>query len=561
MRLKNISILKKIAAVVVVMGLTAAAIAFVGGRELLKMSASFADIGAREESAREAMDLRVDIISISRMTYQVALSPHKAEEFSAEAYRRTEEMLGRLPKIRAVSDATERQLMSKVESALGVYFTAIHKLIEVARTSGPFDQRQIHESLNETLETQKAVTDVVKEYSVYSSKRLEEARQATLASAGKAEVFLAASAVGGILLGALISVLVAQIGITRPLRSLTAAMSRLARGELDTDVGDTRRGDEIGEMTRALEVFKSSLIETRRLEEEARRRDLETAEEKRRMMSQLADDFTRQVGSLVDSVSAAAVELEATAANLSKTAESASSETTNLSETANVTSASVQTVASATEELATTASEIGHRIASTARIAADAVERVRRTDTDVQRLAEGAQKIDDVVSLINQIAGQTNLLALNATIEAARAGEAGKGFAVVASEVKNLAGQTAKATEEIASQIANLQQATATVITTIREIGEAIGHMHEATASVAAAASQQQTATQDIARSVAQAAQSTEMVTSGLTLVRGSAEHAGAGASEVLSAAQELAQNASGLRSAVDSFIHGIRAA
>ncbi|MFC5066728.1 methyl-accepting chemotaxis protein [Flaviflagellibacter deserti] len=561
MTFKNISILKKIAAVVLVMSVTAGVIALVGSRQIIASQEAMRLVGTKEESAREAMDLRVDIIAISRMTYQLASRPDKSADFQTEADKRMGEMLARFPKLESTADANEIGLLKNVRDSLGTYFESIQWMLRVAKASGMANQTAMIGALNKALDQQKAVTDRVKEYSTYSAKALNDQREAAFAAGDRSMLLQALTALGGVLLGALVSVLVARYGIIRPVHQLTNAMNKLAEGELDTEVGDTSRRDEIGQMTRALQVFKDGLIEARRLENEAKAREAETEAEKKEMMAELATSFTSKVGDMIGALSAAAVELEATAATMSTSADATSRETVSLAGTASHTSENVQTVAGATEELASSASEIGHRVSETARLAQAAVERVHRTDSDVKLLADGAQKIDDVVRLITDIAGQTNLLALNATIEAARAGEAGRGFAVVAQEVKSLAGQTAKATDEIAGQVANLQQATAAVVDTIREIGAAIEQMHEAAASVSIAVQQQQSATQEIARNVAEAANGTDTVTSSLAEVREHAEAAGSGASQVLTAARELARNANGLQTTIDGFISGIRAA
>ncbi|MFN3688532.1 methyl-accepting chemotaxis protein [Salinarimonas sp.] len=282
---------------------------------------------------------------------------------------------------------------------------------------------------------------------------------ATIEKLESAGAIATVATIGGVLAGLVLAFLLAR-SIVRPVTSLTGAMTRVSQGDLATEIPARERRDEIGAMAATLVVFRDALARNREMEEEARAREAKAGAEKRRMMNELADTFEAKVGGLVRQLTASATELEATAKALSAGAEETNAQSGTVAAAAEQTSANVQAVATATEELAASASEIGGQVSVSASRSAKAVEEARHTNASVQELAEAAQRIGDVVELISAIAGQTNLLALNATIEAARAGEAGKGFAVVASEVKGLASQTAKATEEISSQIARMQETT-----------------------------------------------------------------------------------------------------
>ncbi|CAN7482300.1 methyl-accepting chemotaxis protein [Pararhizobium sp. LjRoot235] len=262
MTFRNLSILQKIGLVVFVMGLSSLVIAFVGAKGISALERAIVSVGAKEEVAREAMDLRVDIIAISRMTYQLAAEPEKAADFRAETEKRSKEMLERLPKIEAAADETELKQLQTIRATLETYFGEIRAMVDVAEKSGK-DGAAIKAGLDKALVAQKTVTSAVKEYSAYSGNTLATARADALQSSSLALVIALASAAACIVLGAVASLLVARRGIAAPVRSLTAAMSRLAEGNLDNTGTDAERKDEIGEMARAVEVFRRNALAMR----------------------------------------------------------------------------------------------------------------------------------------------------------------------------------------------------------------------------------------------------------------------------------------------------------
>ncbi|HTO31039.1 MAG TPA: methyl-accepting chemotaxis protein [Pararhizobium sp.] len=259
MTFRNLSILQKISLVVFVMGLSCLVIAFVGARGILALEEAMVSVGTKEEVAREAMDLRVDIIAISRMTYQLAAKPENAADFRAEAEKRAGEMLARLPKIEAAADETETAQLKAIRATLETYFGEIRAMVDTAEAS-PADTAAIGVALDKALEAQKTVTASVKEYSTYSGNALAEARASALQSSSVALIIAAASAAACILFGAVVSLLVARRGIAAPVRSLTAAMTRLAEGNLESTGTDAERKDEIGEMARAVDVFRRNAL-------------------------------------------------------------------------------------------------------------------------------------------------------------------------------------------------------------------------------------------------------------------------------------------------------------
>jgi methyl-accepting chemotaxis protein len=349
-------------------------------------------------------------------------------------------------------------------------------------------------------------------------------------------------------------------GISAPLMEMSAAMRRLAERDLAVEIPGVGRGDEIGGMAGAVQVFKDNMIAADKLAAE-QESDRALKEKRAERLSGLVGGFEAQVSGMVSQLSSASTELEATARSMAATAEQTSNQSSKVTSAAEEVSAGVQTVAASAEELSASIAEISRQVAQSGDMTGKAVENARRTDAVVRALAEGAQKIGDVIGLITSIAGQTNLLALNATIEAARAGDAGKGFAVVASEVKGLAAQTTKATEEISGQITQIQAATQEAVAAIRGIASTIEEVNKIATSIASAVEEQGAATAEIARNVQQASAATQEVTTNIAGVSLAAGNTGAAAAQVLSAAGGLSKQAEQLTAEVQGFVAGVRAA
>ncbi len=363
----------------------------------------------------------------------------------------------------------------------------------------------------------------------------------------------------GLLLGAAFAVVIAR-GITSPLGGMTAAMSRLAAGDKSVEIPARENKDELGEMAKAVEIFKHSMVEADRLAAEQKVAQ-ERREKRRETIEQHIGAFDQSVGRLLQALTSSSGEMRTTAETMSKTAAEATRQVGAVADASQKASANVETAASATEEMAASVAEISRQVAESAKIGVEAVEGAARTNATVQGLSDSAQKIGEVVQLIQDIAAQTNLLALNATIEAARAGEAGKGFAVVASEVKALASQTAKATEDIASQIKAIQGSTRDAVEAITGIDGTISRISEISTAIAGAIDQQQAATKEITRSTRDAALGTSEVSRDIAGVNQAASETGTAAARVLSASTELGHQAESLRAEVDQFLAKIRAA
>ena len=371
----------------------------------------------------------------------------------------------------------------------------------------------------------------------------------------------------GVIIGLVIALLASVatfVGVRlqlRPLVKLRTVMDQLSSGAHEVTIPALERSDEIGSMAKSVQIFKDNLAAIRRLEAGQNEMKRRAEAERQAAIGKLAQEFEAAVKVVVDSVSAASTELKSSAETLAATAEETSRQSATVAAATEEAAANVETVATATEELSASISEIGRQVEHSSEVTRKAVEEAQSTGTAVDGLAKAAQRIGDVVKLIQDVASQTNLLALNATIEAARAGEAGKGFAVVASEVKALATQTSKATEEISAQIADIQGATGHTVTAIQSIAGTVGQINEVSSAIASAVQEQSAATQEISGNVQQAAKGTTEITTNIAGVTQAAGETGAAANQVLAAASELSQQAEKLRGEVDRFLTNIRAA
>jgi methyl-accepting chemotaxis protein len=349
---------------------------------------------------------------------------------------------------------------------------------------------------------------------------------------------------------------------SRAMRGMTGAMGELASGNFAVVLPGLGRRDEIGDMAGAVEAFKLKAAEKAQREAQQKEDEDRAAAAARKVeMHRLAAQFENAVGGIIGTVSSAATQLEASAATLTHTAETTQQLSGSVAAASEQASANVQSVASATEEMGASVNEISRQVHESSGIAAAAVKQAETTNQQVRTLSEAAGRIGDVVKLIRAIAEQTNLLALNATIEAARAGEAGRGFAVVASEVKTLASQTAKATEEIGSQIGAMQAATRESVGAIEQIGATINRISTIATAIAASVEQQDIATREIARNVEEAAKGSAQVAANITDVNRGAGETGTASAQVLDSAQALSRESTHLKVEVERFLETVRAA
>jgi len=440
--------------------------------------------------------------------------------------------------------------------ALGTGKTGVFNLREKELDSIDYGQTILDETrkLNVGLgiSVQQLVDGVQKETNTSTSQAQQETSLATTVMLALGALMLVGS-------GLFVWLYVGR-NILRRIRELQRAMQLLSAGDLDTEIVRSRQNDEIGAMKETLTVFRDSMIEARTLASEQDKDRAVKAERAAHMEAKIAE-FEGTVRTALDNLAQSANSMQSTAQSMSSTADQSNALVNAVASAAEETSVNVQTVSSGTEQLSSSIEEISKQVVTSAAIAKKAVDEAGATDATVQSLADSASRISVVVDLIQTIASQTNLLALNATIEAARAGEAGRGFAVVASEVKSLASQTAKATEEIRTQIASMQQVTTSAVGAIQGIGRIIGEINDVTTTIAAAVEEQGAATREIARNIQHAAGGTSEVSSNIVGVSTASAEAGAAANEVLGASDALRREADLLRGEIDAFLNNMRAA
>jgi methyl-accepting chemotaxis protein len=562
--LSKLSIRAKITSVVALLLLAMASMGLLAVYNMRAINANTVDIATNWlPSVRVLGDLRAGVI-----TYRNVIREHMLGE-TAEDKAATEKVLATVvegnTKIRQqyepmITSPEERALYDEWSKTWDEYKKGTQEVMALSRKDPGHFPHEAHDLNTKTVNKIGIESDnILKKDIDLNNAGAEKAKDDAAANYSSAVMMLAIILGAAVIAGIAVSFYLIR-DVSNGIASIVKPMQALGQGDLLVEIPQRGEKTEMGLMADALQVFKEALI-AKKAADEAAARDAEAKIERGRRVDNVTREFEQMIGEIVNNVSSASTQLEASAGTLSKTAERSQELSATVAEASEEASTNVQSVASATEELSSSVNEISRQVQESARMASDAVGQARGTTERVSELSKAATRIGDVVELINTIAGQTNLLALNATIEAARAGEAGRGFAVVASEVKALAEQTAKATGEIGQQINGIQAATQDSVNAIKEISGTIEKLSEISSTIAAAVEEQGAATQEISRNVQQAAQGTQQVSSNITDVQRGATETGSASSQVLSAAQTLSADSGRLKTEVSKFLTNVRAA
>ncbi|MBB5760717.1 methyl-accepting chemotaxis protein [Methylorubrum rhodesianum] len=560
----NLRLLGKLAIPAVLVAMVAAGIVILAHNTLDRLQRTTQEVvdvrAARVITALQtALAIDEAVISEKNIILETDGPALAAQHKRFEAAR--ERALSGVDRLIAMADTDARRTMlGELKATVAGFFTTAERSIELGLKNQNVEAAKVSSDVVRPVRT-KAIEAIEKRVTANISD-LEAAKQQAQEVGQSAAMALIAIAAAGLLIAFSLLGLIAIAGVVRPMGRLVRVLERMAGGEIETDIAEARRGDEIGAVARAVEGIKALVARKAAEQAELKRvADEAAAVERRRTMIELADGFERAVGGVVGMVSSSATELQATAQQMTATATQTASQSTTVAAAAEEAASNVGTVAAAAEELGASVQEIGRQVGTSAGMAQLAVGEADQSAVLVHELSQAAARIGDVVNLIANIASQTNLLALNATIEAARAGEAGRGFAVVASEVKELAAQTSRATEEISGQIAQIQGATGQAVSAIGGITGRIREINAVTATIAAAVEEQGAATQEIVRNVSQAAAGAGEVTGNIAGVAQASEETGAAATQVLASASELSRQSEHLRAEVARFLSTVRAA
>jgi methyl-accepting chemotaxis protein len=561
--LRNLAIIAKIAIPATIVAVVSIGIVLYASLAVTQLSDTAAALvdgnGTRVQLALQAESAFNSAAISEKNVILSSEEPSVAKAHIAAYEKATADTLDAVAKLEALTHSTEQlSLIDSVRSAVGDRRGASTKVFELA-LSGNVKEAFAYSRGVAAKHRQTAMAAVGKLIDL-NAREMRAARDAGVAMAFRTRACLVLGALGGLVCAFGVLGWIALYQISRPLAFMTREMTKLAEGDLDIQIKGTDRADEVGGLARALEVFKGNAITARKLGEEQLLRQKQN-EDRQKIIEAHISVFDAQIRESLTALSAAATEMHSTAGTMSSTAEETSTQANAVSSASEEASRNSQTVAAATEQLHASTNEISRQVAQSAEFASTAVGEATRTNTSIHSLADTAEKIGEVVQLIQNIASQTNLLALNATIEAARAGEAGRGFAVVATEVKALATQTAKATEQISTQISAIQSETHLAVDAIEAIGQTISKMHEISTTIAAAVEQQGAATKDISQNIQRVAQSANIVASNIAGVNEATQETGMAAGQVLGAADDLSRQSARLRVHVDAFFEKMRAA
>jgi methyl-accepting chemotaxis protein len=560
----NLKMTHKVASIVILMSAVTAAISVVSYRGLVVCIDATTRV---EEAGMEVLDgtLATKAISdIRRAEYRLAADPRELNAATAEIEESVLRFRELMEDMTHHAEPGDLPRIALIEQHFEAYVGEVHQALEVARSHDGREidaaQRAAVEEVERGRATARALSDEVADLVEDIEARAHAVAEHARTLGTETEIEIVVTAIAGTLIGLIAGFVIAIATIARPLHRTVARLNGLAADDLETEVQGADRRDEIGDVARAMLIFRDNAQERRRLLE-AEAVQVAARERRAAEVAQLIRDFDREVAEMLAVMSSSAVELEATAQLLSSTSEETSRQASTVGTAAEQASANVQAVAAATEELTATVSEVARQMETARSVASDASDEVERVKALGGELDRAGNDIAAVIALIEEIASRTNLLALNATIEAARAGEAGKGFAVVASEVKGLATQTGRATGDIRSRVEHMHDSIGAALDAVGRMAEVVHRVQGMSGAVSAAVQQQSAATAEIGRNADQAARGTQDVTDTIGGVSMAAEATASGSAQVLSTARTLSERSTRLRSTVDGFLRAVAAA
>ncbi|WP_372021776.1 methyl-accepting chemotaxis protein (plasmid) [Tistrella mobilis] len=561
--ISNLKISRKILMIIAVMAVVSIVITLVaqsGMRDLIGATQALKEASL---NVRDAARSNQSVIAMNRAEYRIAADARAFDTSKEEALAAKTRFESLIAATKERATPEELALIRRIEEQSKVYYGELDGTFRVATQAGDRTlsaaQAAVVDEVNNSGVASVELRNRVSALTDATVQRADQTYQIAEDLGRRTTMILIGIAAAGVVLGVALGLLISSRGIVRPLMGSVKGLEGLAAGNLGTEIHGTERRDEVGDIARTMLVFKQNAIERKRLadaEAEAAAAKVQRAEH----ITGVIRSFDRDVADLLGIMQQSAQELEATAQLLSAGSEETSRQAATVSAAAEQASVNVQTVAAATEELTSTVAEVARQMEEARMVATDASGEADRAKGFVNDLTQAGRAISSVITLISEIAAQTNLLALNATIEAARAGDAGKGFAVVASEVKSLANQTARATDEIRSQVDGMQGSIDKAVGAITRIATVIYRLNDMATTVAAAVQEQSAATAEIGRNANEAALGTTHVTDNITGVSSAAETTADGSTKVLRAAREVSERSIRLRGTVDGFLREVAA-
>jgi len=563
--LGNLSINIKILAIIAFLVACAAGISATAYFGFNALSEASDRIELTAVEVRRGAQLNRSAVELSREEFRIAADTSQLASVRAEIEEHTATFEERLGNLKSTADPQQKTMIAEIEGRYQSYMSGLKTTLEIAADAGAIElseaQQRVVDAVRANRENTAALREKLREFVTYTDNKGSRISDEASALAESRTNLLVAIAVLATVVGLAAGLMMARFGIVQPIKKIVDCLRRLADGDLETEVSGTERKDEVGDIAKVTLAFKENLVRTRQLEAQAEESEKRAEEKRKTEMTKLADDFESSIGEVISQLGAASEQLTSNATSMSAAAEEANNQAMTVSSAAEQASANVQTVASASEELSSSITEVAQQIQGTSKLAGDAAREAEKTGESMEHLRSVVSQVEKITSMISDIAEQTNLLALNATIEAARAGEAGKGFAVVANEVKQLAQQTARATDEITQQIEGMTSASTNSIEAVERISEMVRRINENSGTIAAAAEEQGAATSDIASNVSEAAQGTSAVSESITGVTQAAAETGRMSHELTESASLLNEQAGTLKSEVNSFLLRVRAA